>query len=338
VIEDNEPARIPSAGKTDTTPPRIPAPDMPEAKGTAEQQFLRLVGDSAAGRKLFADIMEDDQRARTVERAVADPSEAVRQYVTHVQCLERAGEQLYARYAGRLADTDEWERYRDVCRRVVPPGYLSAVLFLGALADLPADADPGDVDHVLRATFIDLSGSVEKDEFRKLFAAWLARRRNPKAVQAGLEAALYAAIPDAVKTARKVAADPKAPPGPAAAALTVLGHYGGHEDLSLLSRWRDEARPVAGGPAGDGAMYVAPVRDWAQVRDVAAAMSLRLRGRGPEEFGFPMACWVGHWFGPDRPPFETIRDVVPAAVREWAQTRAWEWLDKQPGAPPKPGK
>jgi hypothetical protein len=73
-----------------------------------------------------------------------------------------------------------------------------------------------------------------------------------------------------------------------------------------------------------------------QIRDVATAMSLRLRGQTPDQFGINMARWVGHWYGPDRPPFESLQYFLKPDEHDGIILRAWKWLDEQPNAPPKP--
>jgi hypothetical protein len=75
-----------------------------------------------------------------------------------------------------------------------------------------------------------------------------------------------------------------------------------------------------------------------QVADLAEAMSLRLRSQLIRYFGFTPRVWAGYWYGPATPPFETIHFFTAAAEREAAHHRTWAWLDRQPGAPPKPTK
>jgi hypothetical protein len=75
-----------------------------------------------------------------------------------------------------------------------------------------------------------------------------------------------------------------------------------------------------------------------QVADLAATMSLRLRGQSVGYFGFSTRRWAGYWYGPAKPPFETIDFFTSAADREEAHRKAWDWLDRQPGAPAKPDK
>jgi hypothetical protein len=198
---------------------------------------------------------------------------------------------------------------------------VAAVLFLGSLPLPDGAADPARVEHVLRASFLDLAGGPTKEPFRKLFAAWLDRRRDPEAILAGLEAALYGSVPEAAPVARRLAADPKCPPRLLGAALTVLGHHGAQTDLAGLSALRDDDRVLRGGRAIDGLVYEV------QVRDVAAAMSLLRRGHDPETFGFHTTRWVGHWFGPGRPPFDTVTEFTPDA-RAAALKQVWDWLDR----------
>ena len=78
-------------------------------------------------------------------------------------------------------------------------------LFLGSFPLPDGASNPGRVDHVLCVSFLDLVGGPTKGPARKLFAAWLDRRRGPMALGAGLDAALYGGVPEAVPAARRSA-------------------------------------------------------------------------------------------------------------------------------------
>jgi hypothetical protein len=149
-------------------------------------------------------------------------------------------------------------------------------------------------------------------------------------IEAGLSAALYANIPEGVVVARKIAANDDAPAKLRATALTVLGNHGTLADLAIMSACRTDDRTVSEGLTTDEMSYRL------KVRDMAAAMSIRLRGRSPEEFGFSIVKQESFVFGDTRPSFETVALYFESEKQESAQSRAWEWLDKQPGAPAKP--
>jgi hypothetical protein len=209
-------------------------------------RFKELVGDTPVARKLFAEMIADDRRADVIERAAASPADSARLYAAEVTRVSEAGDAVFAKFDGKLGDADEWVRFRDEFRRAVTPGDVCAVCFLGSIA-LPERADdPADVDHVLRASFIDLAGGPLKEPFRKLFVAWLECRKEPKAAKAGLYAALYTGIPDVVGVARRRVLDAKAPAVATGTALLVLGHHGTLDDLAALSALRDDDRRLSG--------------------------------------------------------------------------------------------
>jgi hypothetical protein len=301
--------------------------DWPGPEGL---RFKEMVGDTPAARKLFAEMINDDRRGDFIERACSDSVEAARLYAAEVARLRAAGDAIFEKFEGRLADAEYWTQFRDAFRKDVSPGDVCAVLFLGSF-QLPDGApDPAEVDHVLRASFIELSAGPLKEPLRKLFAAWLERRMEPKAIKAGLYAALYASIPEAVDVARRTVVDTKVPAVTRGTAVLVLGHFGTIDDLAALSALRNEDHPIMGWNSYDRTPY------GVQLRELATAMSVRLRGQLPEQFGINMSRWVDHWYGPDRPPFETIQYNLSPDKRDGVIVSAWQWLDEQPNAPPKP--
>src|SRR5207237_6959037 len=112
-----------------------------------------------------------------------------------------------------------------------------------------------------------------KGPFRKLFAAWLDRRRNPDTLRAGMSAALYDGIAEAVPVARRVLADKELPPQLVGQALQVVGNFGTRDDLPLLVAFRDDSRVTTNATKPGGAPLGVTT-----VRDVAAAMDMPLSG------------------------------------------------------------
>ena len=70
----------------------------------------------------------------------------------------------------------------------------------------------------------------------------------------------------------------------------------------------------------------------------AAAMSLALRNQDLREFGFRLVQARSGWGNSEPYPVTDVGPFGTSAVRAAAHKKAWEWLDKQPAAPPKPGK
>jgi hypothetical protein len=244
--------------------------DWPGPEG---KRFKDLVGDSREARKLFALMTEDDRRADLAEKAGADPAGAHRLYAAEVGRLADFEKKAMAGFQGQVMSKDGMDRMRDASRKAVGAGDVALILYLGAFPSPAGAADSAEVNPVLRAGFIDLVIGPFRAPARTLFAAWLDRRTDPAAVQGGLMQALYVDIKEAVPAARKFAADPKAAGRVAGTAALVLGNLGAKDDLAVLSRLREDTRPYQTYRTVKG--QVSDI----QVRDVAAAMSLVLRGR-----------------------------------------------------------
>jgi hypothetical protein len=299
----------------------------------AGMKFKEIVGDTTEARKLFALMTDDDHRANLADQAAADPEEAAKLYASRVARLADLEKDAVARFEGRLFPVGADVLMRDASRAAVGPGETALVLFLGSLPRAAGAADPPEVERVLVAGFADLVRGRQRVPARKLFAAWLDRRTGPAAIQSGLEAALYAGVAEAVPVARRLAADPKAPGAVAGTAALVLGHHGARADLSRLSALREDGRAylVLSGLPGEPDLEL-------QVREVAAAMSLMLRGQDPGAHGFDQTRHSTWWAGPGPAGFTTPNPFELAEARAAALTKAWEWLDKQPDAAPAPKK
>jgi hypothetical protein len=269
----------------------------------------------------------DNRRAGLADSAAHEPAQAGRLYAAEVARLapaHAAAMRPFQGPGGRVGNSP-----REASRKAVTPGDVALALYLGTFPPSPGAPDPADIDGVLAASFFDLAKGPEKVPFRKLFAAWLDRRRDSRAVAAGLQVALVAGLPEAAPAARRLAADPTADGPEVALAALVLGHHGTTGDLARLSALRADAR-VCRGAAGTGYEV--------QVRDVAAGMSLALRGQDRRVFRFQVVHVLAEWGGTDPCPYTDVAWLGTPAEREEAHKTAWEWLDKQPGAPPKPGK
>jgi hypothetical protein len=307
--------------------------DWPAPAGT---RFRDLAGDTNEARKLFVLMTEDDRRAAIAEAAAIEPGGAANLYAAEVARLVVAAEKTPNDVILPPAGADReavLASVRDTHREAVGPADVTLALYLGAFAGPDGAPDPAGVTQLLRPSFFDLATGPQKRSFARLFTAWLDRRRDPKVVQAGLEAALFAHIPEAAPVARRLAADANTPGPVAGTAVLVLGYLGSKDDLARLSALRDDGRVFeVHGRAG-----VEPAIDL-QVRDVAAAMSLVLWGAVPANYGsepFEHRAW---WTDSAAKPFTTPEVFQSSKARAAALKKAWEWLDQQPGAPPKPGK
>jgi hypothetical protein len=141
-------------------------------------------------------------------------------------------------------------------------------------------------------------------------------------VAAGLEAALYVPCPEAAPAARKALKDPKATERVAGTAVLLLGHHGGPEDVAVLEWFRNDARPFGTYLGLDG------TSEDVQVRDLAAAMSLHLRGEDFSKYGFGSVGVMAWWAGDAVAPYNSVSFLRPKD-RDEAHKKAWAWLDER---------
>lgn len=294
-------------------------------------RYRQIVGDTPDGRKLFAGLLADDRRREALEAAERTPAWGQVVYAAAVARGAAAVSRAVAPFMGQPIQPGEHPAL-DALRRAVPGPEVAALLFLAA-RPLPVGAvDPPEVGRVIgTAGFADGAEGPLKGPFRKLFAAWLEQRREPRAVRAGLNAALMCGLPEAAPVARRVATDKAAALGPLEQALLVLGHHGGPADRPLLAAWRGDERVVSTATRPD--KTPAGTR---QVRDVAAGMSLKLAGQDLERYGFGTDTYLSWMLKPAEGPFVAVSMFEADAARVTALAKAWDWLDRNPDVPPKP--
>ena len=289
--------------------------------------FKGAVGGDLPARLLYQRLTAGGRYGRLAE-AVGNPDAAAIGYAAELARVRVAYEKQFPPNAcGWGLDRNRRER----SLAVAPPEDVALVLFLGALARPDAAADPKRVGSIQYEGFHELAGGAEGPAVRKLFAAWLDRRRDPEARADGLYLALHTAIREALPAARRVLADPKAEARPVGYALLVLGNHGEPDDLPRLAAFRNDTR-VHHLWHGGGQTYTI------QLRDVAAGMLLLAAGEDPKTYGFD---WVRR--GPadpaDGPSYREAGWFHNDADRTAAHQKAWAWLDgrpkgKKPGAVP----
>src|SRR5207249_3282114 len=79
-------------------------------------------------------------------------------------------------------------------RRGDPPAEVATALFLGTHPLPDGAADPPGPGALFKASFAAGMDGPLKGPFRKLFAAWLDSRRDPAALRAGMDAALFSGL------------------------------------------------------------------------------------------------------------------------------------------------
>jgi hypothetical protein len=295
------------------------------------ETFRKLVGETREARRLFALMTEDDHYAALADAATADPAGAAKLYAAEVARLAEAVERIpnMGIPPGAAGREMVLGFARDKHREEVGWADVTLVLYLGSFALPEGTPDPEKVARLLGPSFFDLATSPVKQPFARLFSAWLDRRRDPRAVTVGLEVALATGLAEVVPAARRWVANPKASGPAVGTAALVLGTHGSKDDLAALSALRGDRRVYRGPPGRDFEI---------DVSEVAAAMSLVLRGEEPASYGFKRVKHREWWADPAAEVFPTPDAFESPEARTAALKTAWEWLDQQPGAPPKRGK
>jgi RNA polymerase sigma factor (sigma-70 family) len=262
------------------------------------QRFKTLAGNDASSRHLFAEIISDPVRLQLLDTANREP--------------DRAGE-LYEREVTRLAKDTQKGVERGQPRKefggfdpddpTPKPADVAVGFFLGTFpVSAKAFPDPkwsdrapyGGVEescglfHNPFQQGLDLwrhSSVPEKvtvPAFRRLFTAWLATRQNPGSICLGFDHARIGKVSETLLLARAILADKNQPAKVRASALPILGAFGEAKDEPLVLSLLNEKATYMGtkyGPQQKDAT--------AQIRDIALAVRLILRGKNPAEFGFP---------------------------------------------------
>jgi hypothetical protein len=315
--------------------------------GTAEpdhpiwKRYKGAAGSDGPARRLFAEIVRDPHRLRLLDRAESDPDKVGALYERHVKQL---GENVQKgldhrqkrgfRVAGNVIDLDD---------PTPEPADVAVGLYLGTFpatakalenprweqhpaayaseegSSLLGNAFQQGLDRPYRSTPAERATAPA---FARLFAAWLAARRNPGSIATGLAHARFAQVAEALPTARAVLADVKQPLKLRAEALPLLGAFGAAKDEALVAALLEDTTAVGEcnyGPAQKGAKV--------QVRDVALAALLVLRGKDPAAFGFPGLEF--HRAGPLKtvPLYPHYLGFYDDASRAAAHAGAREWLD-----------
>lgn len=124
--------------------------------GPVGRKFRDFVGESDAGRRLFAEVLKVGACWDAVERLEEAPDVAPGAYAAELARLERGWRAALAELAVRPADVGG-ERLRQEARRRVQPGDVVLLLVLEALRK-PADAGaPARLYELLSASFMDLA-------------------------------------------------------------------------------------------------------------------------------------------------------------------------------------
>jgi hypothetical protein len=297
----------------------------------AWKRFKALVGDSPEARKLFAEMTDDDRRAKELEKGEAGSAEAREAYAAAVDRAQQAYTKAMSKFQRQPISDELGRAARAALVEATPPSEVAAALFLGTHPLPDGAADPPVTGALFKAGFTAGVDGPSKGPFRKLFAAWLDRRRNPDALRTGMDAALFDGLAEAVPPARQLLADKELPPRLIGQALLVVGNFGTRNDLPLLVAFRDDTRTTSTATRPGGASLGAT-----QVRDIAAGMALHLSGQDYEKYGFDVTMWQVWLNRPGEAPFRGVSMFKTDDERAAAHKKAWEWLDQQPKPAPAP--
>ena len=300
------------------------APTAPIPKNPVWERFKKICGDSESSRKLFDEMMGDKKRAAVIEKAEGSDSGAFEAYSSVAKTIKDEWSTAFQEFVGQLSSEDGGQAIRKRSLAVVSKGQVVAALFLGARPVPQNTVDSELVRFVESAAFIDLANGADKESVRKLYLAWLQQRTNAKALELGFRAALYGNISEVVPLARKKFEEEKLPPSVLGELMIVLGNHGKADDLPRLKKYRTDERVYSEYKTGRGAVHSS------QIRDAAAAMSLKLHGQDIDAFDFDSAQYIAWWVGKDPAPFVGLSQFDTDERRTKALKKAWEWLDKQP--------
>jgi RNA polymerase sigma factor (sigma-70 family) len=314
--------------------------DDPEPAGTGAKvwpHFKKLVGDDKDSRALFDLIVKNPKNLELLEKAAAGDPDLLKLYRTRRDELNKASDKPHPTDPNKGITV------------AVPLDEIFGWLLLGTYAGTKGD-ETGSVPFFLYTEYAqkDLADALAKDPtakpLRKLVVAWLENRgTEPSALRAGLNLALRCEVSGAVPTARRVLKDipiPKPGRGPQgfsavgtiadlrATALLVLGKYGTDDDFAVLKTFADDTTPLEQpnwGRHPDDAMT--------EMRDVALAMMIHMRGGKVHEFGFLRDIRVRSKDGRLVPVLDPVRPdhigFLTAADRAAGHKKAREWLEQK---------
>ncbi len=290
------------------------------------KHYKAVAGDTPASRKLFAELIADPARLQVLDEADDDPQKAAEHYAAEVI---RAGTVDLANWNG---GNNPPSKLVDMTLCLVLGTYDATGKQAPALVGTRAT---GERFAFLNAEFyrqgLERKSGAENDlavPLRRLYAAWLDRRTDPRVLEIGFDRAITWQVDGALPTARRLLADANAAPSVRMNALTFIGKYGTPDDDSAVNKLADDTTVFH-------SVVVYGVTCQTQVRDLAVAVRLKLAKQDPERFGF--RTYTGHPFDWAQQPV-TVNCAYPWGfptddARDTAHKKANEFLDKQAKKP-----
>jgi hypothetical protein len=291
-------------------------------------RFRNVAGDDPGSRTLFAEMVADLDRFRRLEAVEADLEKAGAAYTAELkqraEALERGTQEAIAA-AGRRTGP------------IVPSsgrptrGEFITLLFLGTYPGSAKDEGAANTHHNIFAFGIGPTNREDarsiRPALRRLYAAWLGTRTDPRPIAIGMNLALYNGFAEVAPVAVAFAANDKLAPSARGFALLAVGRFGTPADLPLLERAFADSRVfhTTKYTFNDGKQRGVEVR----VSDTAVAAALRLSGRDAADFGFTFQEMYKRR-GPEALAEHYLLGFFQEddAARQAAHKKAREWLDE----------
>ena len=317
--------------------PKVMAAALSAADHPVWARFQKFVGDDAASRKLFMDMVVDGRRAELLDRAEADPAKAGDVYAAE---LSRMVIELRTGFAEAEVAARGFSGTLTPTRGIPTRGEFATLLFLGTY---PATAkitfkQANDHDRFAHHGVFGfgLAGPGDRanppptpPEVRKLFAAWLLNRADPGILEHGLSLANYSDMKEVLPAARAAAANADLAPGARGFAMLVIGQLGVKADMTLLEQALTDDRVFQSTYSNRR-----PINT--QVKDAALAAILHRHGQDPAEYGYSMLAEYRLKRDPDVLKKYHLLGFYDEDARKVTHTRAMAWLAEQANPTAKP--
>lgn len=320
------------------------------------QRYSRIAGDSRPARELIADIVRNDEWARNLDAADANPmlageiyQAAVREmghryqsnmivsFLIPIWPCDQPEEVAYLLLLGSYAKTDpkdplsyqkpEDRQFADG-ESCIRHGRGLGLAFRGKRLDI----DPKKLD---RSIEVDDKGKDAAESGRvmlKLLGEWLEKRNLWSIVSEHLKGLTLDQQKHLLPVARRVIADKDAPVLCRAAWIGIVRRFGDKSDAVRLAGLFGEKAGMDWPSTtrfGDGPGNLI---NEAQVREVAIGSAIFLRGRNPVDFGFTCLANQSPAKKRDDDIHSTLFTVLPVgtnAEKDKVLSAAVEWLEAE---------
>jgi hypothetical protein len=288
-------------------------------------RFRKAAGDDAGSRTLFAEMAADLGRFSQLEAVEADPEKAGAAYMAELKLRAEALERGYRESAaaapfrtGKIWPTSG----------IPTRGEFVTLLFLGTYSATAKDEGAANTHNNVFAFAL---RTEKTPALRRLYAAWLKTRTDPRPIQIGLNLAVNHYIAEVAPVAAAHAANDNLAPGVRAFALLAVGRFGTTDDLPVLKKAFVDARVfhTTNYTFKDGKQRPIDV----QVGDAAIGSALWIYGQRAADFGFPIATMLKNH--PDTLAQCSLLGFFDDDTRQAAHKKAAAWLDEHKDDQPK---